>query len=233
MLASFLFAAIVGLAQGLRHAFEPDHLAAVSTMVVGEHSSRKRIAFAATWGVGHALMLLCVGGILAAVRMELPERLSDAFEGLVGLVLIGLGVRSILLARTLHAAHAHAAPGSAHQHGDLVHEHTSIGRHVHMFKQTFSASPLLVGLTHGLAGSGALAALVIARTQSTAWALSFIALYGAGATLGMALMAAVISLPLTHVARKPLALRFTVMASGFISAATGVFWLIPIVSKAL
>jgi len=229
-LTSVLFAAAIGILGGLRHAFEPDHLAAVSTMVVRERTSFRRITFAATWGFGHALMLLCVGGLLASVRMELPERVTDMFEGIVGVVLVVLGVRSIALARRLPDVRASVVH---HSHGKQTHAHPSHGHHVHLFRRTFSAGPLLVGLTHGLAGSGALATLVIAKTDSTAWALSFIALYGAGATLGMALMAALISVPLTHVARRPFALRATVAASGLVSAAMGVVWLAPLVSRNL
>jgi hypothetical protein len=84
-----------GLGQGVRHAFEPDHIAAVSTMVAEQKSPRATMTFAAAWGAGHALVLFVFGGALLLLRAELAEPVADAFELLVAAMLVFLGVRGI------------------------------------------------------------------------------------------------------------------------------------------
>jgi ABC-type nickel/cobalt efflux system permease component RcnA len=156
---------------GLRHAAEPDHLAAVSTLVAGGGSGRRAAVTGAWWGLGHALSLLAVGALLLLARTRMPGGWENAFEGVVSAVLILLGVRSLL-----HASRH--ARGIAHAHG-----HGEAGDHVH------EKAPLYVGLIHGLAGSGALTAIALASMPSLARGLVFIAAFGAGAALGMALLA--------------------------------------------
>src|SRR4051812_1928672 len=115
---------ILGLALGMRHALEPDHLTAVSTLVVEHHSVRKGVWLGLCWGLGHTAALLAVAGVLALLGARMPQRLADTFELGVALMLVGLGLRSI--------ARAKAA------------------RHFHPGARTFAARSLLVGVVHGL-----------------------------------------------------------------------------------
>src|SRR5947207_644180 len=88
----------LGSLLGMRHALEPDHLAAVSTLVTGERSSCKAAFLGVCWGLGHTLTLVAVGTVLVILRAEMPARASDAFELSVALMLVGLGLRAIYLA---------------------------------------------------------------------------------------------------------------------------------------
>src|SRR5438034_11020743 len=88
----------LGSLLGMRHALEPDHLAAVSTLVTGERSGYKAAFLGACWGLGHTLALLVCGVVLVVLRAEMPARVSDLFELGVALMLVGLGVRAMYLA---------------------------------------------------------------------------------------------------------------------------------------
>ncbi len=91
-------ASALGLLTGLRHAFEPDHLAAISTLV-SERSSQKRATWVGlAWGLGHALPLIALGGTLLVLRITLSPRTATMFEALVALMLVALGIRALLLA---------------------------------------------------------------------------------------------------------------------------------------
>src|SRR6267142_6302567 len=85
----------LGSLLGMRHALEPDHLAAVSTLVTGERSSAKAAWLGAWWGLGHTLTLLTAGAILVVLRAEMPAFASEAFEFCVVLMLVGFGVRAL------------------------------------------------------------------------------------------------------------------------------------------
>ena len=88
----------LGSLLGMRHALEPDHLAAVSTMVTGERNSVRAAFLGVCWGLGHTFSLIVVGTVLVVLRAEMPARIADAFELGVALMLIGLGLRAIYLA---------------------------------------------------------------------------------------------------------------------------------------
>lgn len=208
MLESLLGAAL-GLAAGVRHAMEPDHLAAVSTVVAEQKSARRSMTFAAAWGVGHALMLLGVGGALLLVRREMPARLGDAFELAVAAMLVFLGLRAIVRARRQApaAGHAHSQHAEPHEHGIRA-----------------SLRPLGIGVVHGLAGSGALAALAIGQAPSFGAGLLFLGIYGAGATLGMSALAGVVGIPLARLARRPRVMSGLLALTGALSIALGVGW---------
>src|SRR5215813_12042728 len=119
---------------GMRHALEPDHLAAVSTLLTdrhehGEQNRRTRAAFLGVcWGLGHTLSLLAMGAVLVVLRAEVPSSVTDLFELAVALMLVGLGLRSIYQA----ARQGPAGPAHVHHHGHLVHEHHGVPAHVHI-----------------------------------------------------------------------------------------------------
>jgi len=225
-------ACLLGFANGMRHAFEPDHLAAVSTMVAGERSPRASVRFAAAWGAGHAATLLVAGGALALLRRDLPERASDGLELAVSVVLIVLGVRGVLAARQPRATARRSMPGpvAAHHHGAAEHSHPGVDDHVHVSRWTLARLPFMVGLVHGLAGSGALAALV-ASHASAPFALAFIAIYGVGAMAGMAALAGLLGWPLARLAQAPRAVPVLLALSGVASLVVGVLWAAPILGR--
>src|SRR5256714_684357 len=148
----------LGSLLGMRHALEPDHLTAVSTLVTGERSSVRAAMLGASWGVGHTLSLVIVGAALVVLRTEMPARVADIFEMFVAVMLVALGIRAIVLA----VRQGPIGPAHTHHHGHIVHKHAGATPHVHVGRWTLARRPLLVGAVHGLAGSGALTALVLA-----------------------------------------------------------------------
>lgn len=222
-----LSACALGFASGVRHAFEPDHLAAVSALVAGERTPRASVRYAAAWGAGHASTLLLAGGALALLRTELSPIVTDALELVVAVLLVGLGVRGLM-----HAARA-GGEGAPFSHSHRGHEHTHQGArdHVHVSGWTLARLPFVVGLVHGLAGSGALAALVASRLSSAAFGISFIALYGLGAAAGMSALAGVLGWPLAKLARSRRGAVWVVGVSAIVSLAVGVIWAAPILAR--
>src|SRR4029078_9427572 len=109
----------LGSLLGMRHALEPDHLTAVSTLVTGERGSYRAALLGAFWGLGHTMALVAVGAVLVVLRAEMPARVSDLFELLVAVMLVGLGVRSVALA----VRQGPIGPVREHQHGRLLHNH--------------------------------------------------------------------------------------------------------------
>jgi high-affinity nickel-transport protein len=220
-------ACLLGFANGMRHALEPDHLAAVSTLVAGERSARASVRYAASWGAGHAAMLVLAGGALALLRTTMTEGISDSLELVVAALLIALGVRGLAQAsRAGGAGEAHA-----HSHRELSHAHGGADDHVHVRRWTLARLPFVVGLVHGLAGSGALAALVASHVGSAAFALSFMAIYATGAAAGMAAIAGVLGWPLARLARSPRAMPLMVGLSACASLVVGLAWAAPIVRR--
>ena len=215
---------LLGVTQGIRHAFEPDHIAAVSTLVAEQRGPRASMMYAASWGAGHALVLLVVGGALLLLRTEMPERLGDAFELAVSAMLITLGVRALVRA----ARAGRAGPTVAHHHGDVAHTHAAAPSHVHVKGIALARFPLLIGVVHGLAGSGALAALVLPKLPSAITGLVFIALYGLGAMVGMALLAGLAGVPLTRLMKSARGVPILLGVTGSFSLVLGIAWGWPI-----
>jgi hypothetical protein len=222
-----LSACVLGFASGMRHALEPDHLAAVSTFVAGERRPAAAARYALAWGAGHGTMLIIAGGALALFRAQLPDPVSDVFELVVAIALVALGVRGLVQA----ARAGRVGPTVMHRHGDVAHVHAGPGDHLHVNRFTLARLPFAIGLLHGLAGSGALAALVVARTPSPFFGLSFIAVYAIGAALGMTALAGVLGVPLARFAKSQRAMTFVVGASALASLVVGVAWAMPIVAR--
>jgi hypothetical protein len=193
---------LLGLASGVRHAMEPDHLAAVSTLVAEQRSVRASVSFAAMWGLGHGSMLLAVGGLLILLGCEMPPSFSTAAELGVATMLVLLGARALQRARTRESAPA-------------THHHTPTGT---------LRRPLVVGIVHGLAGSGALTAIVLAAGHKPIAGLVFMTLYGAGAMLGMSALAGALRLPLARIASTARGTSTLLAISGVASVVIGVAW---------
>lgn len=196
-----VLAGFTGVLQGARHALEPDHVTAVATVMVESPSPRRGMFYAGCWGLGHASMLLLVAGPLVAMRVHLPEPVTGALELAVGAMLVYLGVRS-LRGREVHA----------HRHDGPVLER---GRR-----------PFAIGLVHGLAGSGALAALIALGAPSVATGLACLALYAFGTVVGMVGLAAVAGPVLVRAGRLPALARWLIPAAGVASIGMGALWIL-------
>jgi high-affinity nickel-transport protein len=213
----------------MRHALEPDHLTAVSTLVTGERSSIRAAMLGATWGLGHTLSLVAVGAVLVVLRAEMPARVADLFELSVAIMLVGLGIRAIVIA----VRQGPVGPAHTHHHGPLVHNHAGVTPHVHLGRWTLARRPLLVGAVHGLAGSGALTALVLATLTSTAARITYMALFGFGSTVGMAVLSGLLGWPLAKLGANRAMTRALSIAVGCVSIGLGLFWGYPLTSRLL
>ncbi len=187
--ATMLTALVFGFLLGLKHALDADHIVAV-TAIVSRGSSLLRSALVGlSWGIGHTLTLFAAGFAVLVFKLTIPDRLALSMEFVVGVLLILLGVPIVgrLVARK---AHIHL-----HQHGDErhlhSHAHLDIPNHGHQHLRR----PLLVGMVHGLAGSGVLIPLVVSTMSSVAQGLFFLVVFGVGSILGMLLFSGLISFP--------------------------------------
>jgi len=214
----------LGFVLGMRHALDPDHLAAVSTIVTEQRSLRRSSLVGSFWGAGHALALLLAGGLILAWKLSVPARVAAALEAGVAVMLVLLGLlamRRSLRGLRLHA-HRHSHDGSEHVH---VHVHKQGERHVdhhHAHPLRFGVRPFAVGVMHGLAGSAGLALVVIGAAPSALAGLAYLLALALGSTAGMFVLSALMSLPLQLLASRYqlLHLRFQMLA-GACSLALG------------
>ena len=189
-----MFTAIVlGLAQGARHSFEPDHLAAVSVLLGESRSIRRSAWLGAIWGFGHTISLVGMSIALLAFGAVLPPAADRIFTLCVALILIVLGARSLLHGRHHPSTRPVRSPLQA----------------------------LVVGMIHGLAGSSALTAMVFVALPTLASRLLYITLFGLGSVIGMAAVSGATGAWLHRIERPWLmtSLRFVI---GMTSIAIGV-----------
>ncbi len=201
-MTSLISALALGLVVGAQHAFEPDHVAAVSTMLPGESSLRSASLRGAWWGLGHGAAIAAIGIPLVILGIRVPESLESAAEFVVALMLMGLGARAIW---------------SAWHRDSLV--------------KSVAKRPALrsgsVGLIHGLAGSGAAVVLATADAPSRSVAIGFLVLFVLGSTLSMAAAAALVSVPVRKITSKSERVSWVLAASGVVSVAVGLIWAGP------
>jgi high-affinity nickel-transport protein len=195
----------LGFLLGLRHATDPDHVVAVTTIVARERQLRRASLIGALWGTGHSLTLFVLGGALVAFRMVVPPRVGLALELTVAAMLIVLGASALSRPR----ATGRAALAHAHGPSDVPvgHAHESPSRGWSMSPRTSSVRgqglrSLAVGVVHGLAGSGAASLLVLSTIADARWALVYLGVFGAGTFAGMVLLTTAIALPFTYAAAR-------------------------------
>jgi High-affinity nickel-transport protein len=217
-----------GFLIGLRHALDPDHLAAMSTLLADRPRQQRAAVLGAWWGVGHSAALLGAGAILLLCRVRLPDRAAELFELGVSAMLIALGARSIQ-----RALRGRGGAAALHAHGNVVHVHEDPEGHFHLRSLTIARRPLLVGLLHGLAGTGGITALALASMPSVAAALAYVALFSLGSIGGMALLTGAAGVPLARIARRPAAHAALMAGVGGVSLAVGLLWGAPVVGRFL
>lgn len=211
--------AALGLLLGMRHALEPDHLVAISTLMTGERSSAQAAWLGAYWGLGHTLTLLIAGAVLVVLRAEMPPFAAEAFELAVVVLLVGFGARAIY-------------QGAWRGGTGRTHTHTTSATGSVVRRGTI-ARPFLVGAVHGLAGSGAITALVVAALPSTMTRLSYLALFGLGSTLGMTALSGLLGWHIAQVGVHRSVARTFSLAAGCVSTTLGLLWGYPLLHRML
>ena len=225
-----LFAALaLGVILGIRHALDPDHVVAVSTIVGEERNPLRSFWVGVSWGLGHTTTLLLIGLVIIALQLTIPDRLALFLEFMVGIMLVGLGLQVIygFWKKRIHQ-HVHGHAEDVHQH---FHSHAESPNHSQQHHQSKGIGrPFLrkksyfVGIVHGAAGSAALTLLVLASIESPWAGLGYILLFGIGSVLSMGIMTIFISFPFVFSAnRLPALNRIIQFSVGTLSILFGFF----------
>jgi hypothetical protein len=206
----------VGFFLGMRHATDPDHVMAVTAIVAREGTARAAVLVGALWGLGHTLTVVVVGSAITVFGLVVPPRLGLSMEMSAAAMLVVLGAANLSSALgQIERQGKLAAGGHSRSHVHALPARANLGGFVR---------PLLVGVVHGLAGSAAVALLVLATVHSVKWALVYLTVFGVGTMLGMLVLTAVMARPLAKTATWSPAGRLSlVRLTGFASLALGLF----------
>jgi hypothetical protein len=249
LMTSGLAILTIGFLLGMRHATDPDHVIAVSTIVSRERSIPKAALIGILWGCGHTVTIVAVGAAIILFGMAIPVRVGLTMEFSVGLMLVLLGVLNLTgvmqwLTQKFSPSHPKVTGDHAH-----LHEHNS---HVHLHWHSHGPAgehhgesvapparlrapfarlgvfhtlrPLFIGIVHGLAGSAAVALLVLSTIRDARWAVLYLLVFGVGTIAGMMFITAAIALPFSFAGYKFDWLnRGLLTASGLVSLAFGLF----------
>jgi high-affinity nickel permease len=236
----------LGFFLGMRHATDPDHVIAVTTIVSRQRSIGHAALIGVLWGFGHTITILVVGSAIILFGIVIPARVGLTMELSVGLMLILLGILNLSgimrwITETLTPSQLgqHTHP---HGHGDYIHSHShghSPERHGHAEDATpvgwmdriFGrlglyqiVRPLAVGIVHGLAGSAAVTLLVLTTIRVPSWAIVYLLVFGLGTVAGMMLITAAIAVPFTLSENRFVRLnRGLGLVSGLVSLVFGLF----------
>jgi hypothetical protein len=249
--AAPLAIAILGLVLGMRHATDPDHVIAVTTILSRERRLSVATRIGVVWGLGHTLTVLVVGAAIIVFKIAIPARLGLSMEFAVAMVLILLGVGSAAnLVRSGLSRLRGGSPGRdrlivhshTHAHGGAIHSHPHVhaeaqhgGKTAHHDHRIGAGVPPLsarrpllrsfgVGLVHGLAGSAAIALLVLSAIPDALWATLYLAIFCLGTILGMALITTAIAAPFMVASRRASWIhQGLVTGSGLLSFGFGLF----------
>ncbi|MEO8623075.1 MAG: high-affinity nickel-transport family protein [bacterium] len=196
MLTALVSVAVLGFLLGMRHATDPDHVVAITTIVSQQKSLARAARTGALWGVGHTATIFLVGGAIIVLKVQLssiPPRVGLTLEFAVAVMLIVLGLLTLA--------------GGERRVADST------------------ARPLTVGFIHGLAGSAAVATLPqVALIPNPIWALAYLGVFGMGTIVGMLLITASIAAPSLLATHRFTGLNRTLrIASGVASIAFGLF----------
>ena len=231
-LVPFVTVVLLGLFLGMRHSTDPDHVVAVSTIVSRQGSVRSSAAIGLLWGLGHTLTIFFVGSAIIIFGVVIPPRLGLSMEFCVALMLILLGVLNLIGVMswitnrlTPQASENHLFENSADKRSrNLARVHFFIEKGVGKLGLYQTLRPVVVGLVHGLAGSAAVALLVLSTIKSPLWSTAYLLVFGFGTMLGMMLMTAAISAPLVYTGKKFFNVnRHLTVVSGLASVAFGMF----------
>ncbi|MFC4077797.1 urease accessory protein UreH [Salinithrix halophila] len=201
----------VGLLLGLRHALDPDHFIAVSTIASRTGNVLKATASGIYWGLGHTCTLLLIGLPLLAMKTALPDSIQLVMEIAVGCMLVTLGWTSF------HAFRRGEMRRPSAETGDENPGEQRVGYRLRSF---------LVGMVHGMAGTGAMVVMVMASLRSLSDAFLYLLVFGVGTVAGMSLFAVLIGFPFTYASKHSVSIeRGMGMTAGVVSILFGFYYI--------
>lgn len=218
----FFLALASGFTLGSLHAFDADHIAAVSALASRTRRALVAMRMGLFWGLGHSSILLLVGGALVALQLPIPPAVEYWSETFVGMLLVGIGVWTIRKVRNdwHQHVHRHAHDGAEHIH---LHQHPAEGTHDH--EHHHGRSLFAVGVAHGLAGTGAVIVLVPVAMASSPWSAAlFLACFGVGTMIAMALFSVLFNAAI-HLSRSVHVISVLRAGAGVASLVIGLVWL--------
>jgi hypothetical protein len=234
---SLLSIILVGFFLGMRHATDPDHVIAVTTIVTRRKSVSHAALIGVLWGLGHTITIFLVGTAIILFSVVIPVRVGLTMELSVGLMLILLG--ALNLTGALRWIGNRFTPAADTPSGGTNQRQTSAGapitsdpiirpgwrgrtlRDIGMFQLL---RPLFVGIVHGLAGSAAVALLVLTTIQNPWWALAYLLVFGFGTVAGMMVITSAIAMPIAYSGKRFAGFsNVLAIASGVLSVGFGCF----------
>jgi nickel/cobalt exporter len=234
-LVPFVTVVLLGLFLGMRHSTDADHVVAVSTIVSRQRSIRSSATIGLLWGLGHTVTIFLVGSAIIVFGVVIPPRLGLSMEFSVALMLILLGVLNLtgvmrwiterltplkIAVTPQPFVGAMRAPDVGFLQRFTLRLDETIGK-LGVFQ---TIRPSIVGLVHGLAGSAAVALLVLSTIKSPLWSTAYLLVFGLGTMAGMMLMTSAIAMPLVYAANRSVNInRHLATISGLASTAFGVF----------
>jgi ABC-type nickel/cobalt efflux system permease component RcnA len=212
-LVTFFSIIAIGFFLGMRHAMDPDHVIAVTTIVSGQKNIMRAALIGIVWGIGHTLTIFVVGSVVILFNVVIPARIGLSMELTVGFMLVVLDLMNVVSFFRFVPAISNDEKNAAtvihsqpHSHGEYVHSHA----HVHLpevpphdlyetplgiLDRSFGPTnmyryirPLVVGIVHGQAGSAAVALLVLGTIRDPHWAVAYLLVFGGGTVAGMLLI---------------------------------------------
>jgi high-affinity nickel-transport protein len=230
----------LGFFLGMRHATDADHVVAVSTIVARERKVGSAAIIGMLWGAGHTITILAVGSGIILFTLVIPPRLGLSMEFSVGLMLIVLGLVNLRsfrgkvdsISAEKDATHVHDMAATSHSfHAVPAHTHGAGATSVDFMDHTFGkwkayqwCRPLIVGLVHGLAGSAAVALLVLTTLHDSRWAVAYLLVFGVGTIAGMMVITVAMASALRYAgSRSAWINRRLALATGLLSVAFGLF----------
>ncbi|MFS0601625.1 urease accessory protein UreH [Peribacillus frigoritolerans] len=196
---SLLLVLAIGFVLGIKHALEPDHIIAVSTIASQSKKIWKSSLAGVFWGIGHTLTLLVFGVILILLKNEIPEAWAMSLEFLVGIMLVYLGITTIFSWKQTK-------------------------RHDHTGRATYLKS-MLVGIVHGLAGSAAMVLLTLSTIDATWQGAIYIIIFGVGTCMGMLLFTTILSIPFVTSSSSKKVNHSLIRLTGVISTLFGIYYM--------
>ena len=201
----------IGFLLGIKHAIEPDHVIAVSTIASKSRKLWDASLAGVFWGIGHTATLLTIGIILILMKDDISHKWSMSLEFLVGIMLVYLGITSFLSSRK-NKQHAHLQ--EEHSENDQLNM-----RELSYFKSLF------IGFVHGLAGSAAMVLLTMSAVDSVWQGSLYILIFGVGTTIGMLVFTTILGIPFVLSKKRFTLSRSLIMFTATISVLFGIYYM--------